>query len=205
MLLLQAAGAYRMTAFRALTSGALRLLGAWCLAFLLVAAVMVFAKVADHYSRIWLATFFAGGLAALVASVWPAYDSATPTTGASPEGASVAYEAYTPERLAARLRSSVQEELQRTKPTGYTTVLKLLQIMADKGLVVRDEDQRAHVYHAAASRESTQRQLVDDLADRAFGGSAMALAMRALDTRRATRAELAEIRRLLDEHERRAR
>ena len=99
----------------------------------------------------------------------------------------------------------VQEELQRAKPTGYTTVLKLLQIMADKGLVVRDEDQRAHVYHAAASRESTQRQLVDDLADRAFGGSAMALAMRALDTRRATRAELAEIRRLLNEHERRAR
>ncbi|MBY0256576.1 undecaprenyl-phosphate glucose phosphotransferase [Methylobacterium sp.] len=66
VLLLQAAGAYRMTAFRALTNGALRLLGAWCLAFLLVAAVMVFAKVADHYSRVWLATFFAGGLAALV-------------------------------------------------------------------------------------------------------------------------------------------
>ncbi len=99
----------------------------------------------------------------------------------------------------------VQDHLQRTRPTGYTTVLKLLQIMADKGLVLRDEDQRAHVYRAVPSQESTQRQLVDDLAARAFGGSALALAMRALDTQRATRAELAEIRRLLDEHERRVR
>ena len=96
----------------------------------------------------------------------------------------------------------VQDYVQQTKPTGYTTVLKLLQIMADKGLVRRDETQRAHVYHAVASQERTQRQLVDDLAARAFGGSAMALAMRAIGSRRATRTELAQIRQMLDDVER---
>jgi BlaI family penicillinase repressor len=95
--------------------------------------------------------------------------------------------------------------LDGSKPTGYTTVLKLLQIMTDKGLVVRDETQRAHVYQPRASREATQTRLVAELADRAFGGSAMALAMRAIGSRKATRAELAEIRRLLDEAEGRAR
>ena len=95
--------------------------------------------------------------------------------------------------------------LDASRPTGYTTVLKLLQIMTDKRLVVRDETQRAHVYQPRASRESTQTRLVAELADRAFGGSAMALAMRAIGSRKATRAELAEIRRLLDEAEGRAR
>ena len=95
--------------------------------------------------------------------------------------------------------------LDASRPTGYTTVLKLLQIMTDKGLVDRDETQRAHVYQPRVSREATQARLVAELADRAFGGSAMALAMRAIGSRKATRAELAEMRRLLDEAEGRAR
>ena len=95
--------------------------------------------------------------------------------------------------------------LDASRPTGYTTVLKLLQIMTDKGLVDRDETQRAHVYQPRVSREATQTRLVAELADRAFGGSAMALAMRAIGSRKATRAELAEMRRLLDEAEGRAR
>ena len=95
--------------------------------------------------------------------------------------------------------------LDASRPTGYTTVLKLLQIMTDKGLVDRDETQRAHVYQPRVSREATQTRLVAELADRAFGGSAMTLAMRAIGSRKATRAELAEMRRLLDEAEGRAR
>jgi predicted transcriptional regulator len=95
--------------------------------------------------------------------------------------------------------------LDRSRPTGYTTVLKLLQIMTDKGLVDRDETQRAHVYRPRGSREATQTRLIAELADRAFGGSAMALAMRAIGSRKATRAELAEMRRLLDDVEGRTR
>ncbi|HZU24263.1 MAG TPA: BlaI/MecI/CopY family transcriptional regulator, partial [Bryobacteraceae bacterium] len=81
-------------------------------------------------------------------------------------------------------------------------VLKLMQIMAEKGLVRRNEDQRAHVYSAVAPREKTQRQLVGDLLDRAFAGSASQLVMQALATKRATAAELAQIRDMLDEFER---
>ena len=95
--------------------------------------------------------------------------------------------------------------LDRLRPTGYTTVLKLLQIMTDKGLVDRDETQRAHVYRPRGTREATQTRLIAELADRAFGGSAMALAMRAIGSRKATRAELAEMRRLLDDVEGRTR
>jgi predicted transcriptional regulator len=82
---------------------------------------------------------------------------------------------------------------------GYTTTLKLMQIMAEKGLVRRDEGARSHVYEAAAPRERTLRRLVGDLVERAFGGSAGQLVLHALATRRASREELAEIRRLLDE------
>ncbi len=96
----------------------------------------------------------------------------------------------------------VHEHLNETKPTGYTTVLKVMQIMADKGLVRRNEDQRAHVYTPIAPRETTQRQLVGDLLDRAFGGSAPQLVMQALASRRATPDELAKIRHMLDEFER---
>src|SRR5688572_7062122 len=86
--------------------------------------------------------------------------------------------------------------------TGYTTVLKLLQIMTDKGLVRRDESRRSHVYRAAAAAEQTQRRLVSDLIERAFAGSAAKLVMQALATRPASEKELAEIRSLLDAAER---
>jgi len=87
------------------------------------------------------------------------------------------------------------------KPTQYTTVLKLLQIMAEKGLVKRDEAQRAHVYEASRPRAWTQRQLAGDLLQRAFGGSAAGLVLGALSARPASREELAAIRKLLDEYE----
>ncbi|HET9225543.1 MAG TPA: BlaI/MecI/CopY family transcriptional regulator [Thermoanaerobaculia bacterium] len=92
----------------------------------------------------------------------------------------------------------IHEEMARRSPTGYTTVLKLLQIMTEKRLVERDESQRAHVYVARLPEEQTLGQLVGDLLDRAFEGSSSRLVMRALESRPATREELAEIRRLLD-------
>jgi BlaI family penicillinase repressor len=96
----------------------------------------------------------------------------------------------------------VQEDLGRDRPTGYTTALKLLQIMTDKGLVRRDEARRTHVYHTACTEEQTQGQLLRDLIRRAFGGSARKLVMRALASEEASAAELGEIRRLLDQIER---
>lgn len=95
----------------------------------------------------------------------------------------------------------VQERLDRDDPIGYTTVLKLLQIMLEKGLVTRDESQRAHVYAAAVSEPATQRRLLDDLMERAFGGSARRLVMQALDDERVSAGELDEIRALLDQLE----
>jgi BlaI family penicillinase repressor len=92
----------------------------------------------------------------------------------------------------------VHDILTRERPTAYTTALKLLQIMTDKGLVRRDEADRTHIYHARLSEEQTQRQLVRDLLDRAFGGSSTKLVMQALATTRASAEELSEIRRLLD-------
>lgn len=92
----------------------------------------------------------------------------------------------------------VHEQLSAGKPTGYTTVLKLLQIMAEKDLVRRDAKQRAHVYQASVPREKTQSQLVRDLVDKAFGGSASNLVMHALSSKRASAEELAEIRKTLD-------
>jgi predicted transcriptional regulator len=96
----------------------------------------------------------------------------------------------------------VHEVLEADKPTGYTTVLKLLQIMTAKGMVVRNEDARAHVYEARQPAESTKRQLVSDLVQRAFSGSASELMMHALSGKKTSRAEIDEIRRMLDEHER---
>lgn len=92
----------------------------------------------------------------------------------------------------------VHEDVSRAQGTGYTTVLKLLQIMTDKGLVVRDESERAHVYEARHSAQKTQRQLLADLTDRAFGGSPARLVMQALSGRKTSAAELTEIRELLD-------
>jgi predicted transcriptional regulator len=92
----------------------------------------------------------------------------------------------------------VQEALGGERASGYTTVLKLLQIMTEKGLVRRDETARAHVYAAAVEESRTQRRLVKDLVDRAFGGSAAKLVMQALAGRRASAEEIERIRELLD-------
>jgi BlaI family transcriptional regulator, penicillinase repressor len=99
----------------------------------------------------------------------------------------------------------VHETISARKPTQYTTVLKTLQIMAEKGLVRRDEKQRAHIYEAARPKEWTQQQLAGDLLQRAFNGSARSLLVGALSARKASKAELAELRRLLDEYEEGAR
>jgi BlaI family penicillinase repressor len=96
----------------------------------------------------------------------------------------------------------VHQVLEGEKPTGYTTVLKLLQIMTAKGMVTRNEDARAHVYEARLPAENTKRQLVSDLVQRAFAGSASQLMMHALSGKKTTPAEIDEIRRMLDEHER---
>src|SRR6476660_9431920 len=89
----------------------------------------------------------------------------------------------------------VHERLAVERPAAYTTALKLLQIMTEKGLVERDERDRTHIYRARLSEEQTQRQLIRDLVDRAFDGSASKLVMQALASRRATPDELREIRR----------
>jgi predicted transcriptional regulator len=94
---------------------------------------------------------------------------------------------------------AVQEELQ--DDTGYTTVLKMLQIMTEKGLVKRDESERSHVYQPAFSEQSVQQRLVGHLLERAFGGSAQKLVLQALATKKSSPKELAEIRKLLDQME----
>lgn len=95
----------------------------------------------------------------------------------------------------------VHDDLSHTQDTGYTTVLKLLQIMTDKGLVVRDESQRAHVYATRETQQRTQRQLLGDLIDRAFGGSPANLVMQALSGTKASAEELSAIRQLLEKME----
>ena len=94
----------------------------------------------------------------------------------------------------------VNDTLSASRDTGYTTTLKLMQIMAEKGLVTRDERDRSHVYSAKLSQDQTQRQLVTDLVDRAFGGSAAALVLQALSAHPASSEELGEIQRLIDEY-----
>jgi len=103
--------------------------------------------------------------------------------------------------------SSVREVHQimlETRGAGYTTVLKLMQIMARKGLVVRDERERTHVYRAALAQEQTQRQLLTDLLDRAFDGSASQLILQALASKRTSPDEMEEIRKILDQAQRRS-
>jgi predicted transcriptional regulator len=95
----------------------------------------------------------------------------------------------------------VHEVISRNKAAGYTTILKLLQIMTEKGLVQRNEEQRAHVYEPRLAKEQTQRQLLGDLLERAFGGSATELVMQALSTKKASPDELAGIREILDKLE----
>ena len=96
----------------------------------------------------------------------------------------------------------VHKVLEATKRTGYTTVLKFMQIMAEKGLLNRDESSFAHVYQAQIPQEQTERTLVADLLERAFEGSTSRLVMRALAAKKATPEELSEIRKILKRHER---
>ena len=96
----------------------------------------------------------------------------------------------------------IQRVLNESKPTGYTTVLKTIQIMTGKGLVDRDEKQRPQIYSARYPREHTQRQLLHDLAARAFGGSVKALVLQALAGRKSSPQELEEMERLLERVER---
>ncbi len=92
----------------------------------------------------------------------------------------------------------VHEILHRRDGTGYTTALKMLQIMHDKGLVARDESQRAHVYRAAVSKERTQKKFLSDMLQRVFDGSPSRLVLQALGDHKASREELREIRALLN-------
>lgn len=101
-------------------------------------------------------------------------------------------------RLGPSTVRDVHDVLRRKRPTGYTTVLKLLQIMTEKGLVTRNEQDRAHVYAASHTEDVAQQRLVSDLVDRAFDGSARKLILQALATRRTSPEEIEEIRRLLD-------
>lgn len=93
----------------------------------------------------------------------------------------------------------VHEELSRSRPTRYTTALKLMQIMTEKGLLCRDETQRAHIYKPSIARQKTLRQLTRDLLDRAFAGSSERLVMHALRAKKVSAKELAKIRDMLDE------
>src|SRR3954447_3998510 len=104
-------------------------------------------------------------------------------------------------RRGASTVKDVHEERARSSPTGYTTTLKQLQIMAEKGLVTRDESQRAHLYAARCPEEQTQAQLGGGLLARAFDGAAARLVQRALSSRPASPEELAEIRQWLDQLE----
>lgn len=92
----------------------------------------------------------------------------------------------------------VHDVLRPSISTGYTTTLKLLQVMHAKGLVKRDDAQRAHVYRAAVSKERTQKRFLLDMVQRVFGGSSSQLVLHALGSQRASREELDEIRRLLN-------
>jgi BlaI family transcriptional regulator, penicillinase repressor len=103
--------------------------------------------------------------------------------------------------LWARGQSTVREVAEAMGREGaYTTILKLLQIMTDKGLVRRDESARTHVYKATASEDQTKRQLVADLVDKVFEGSSAKLVLQALSARAASPEEIDEIKKLLDSH-----
>ena len=92
----------------------------------------------------------------------------------------------------------VNEKISEKKEVGYTTTLKLMQIMVEKGLASRDTSSRRHLYEANIPRADTQGHLLRKLADMAFGGSPVRLAMKALDEQSATKDEIRELRRLLD-------
>ncbi len=96
----------------------------------------------------------------------------------------------------------IQRMLNEVKPTGYTTVLKMLQIMTEKGLVDRDETRRPQIYRARHTREHTQQQLLNNLLDRAFGGSVRTLVLQALAAKKSSPEELEAMEKLLDKFER---
>lgn len=104
-------------------------------------------------------------------------------------------------RLGPSTVREVHEVLAKERATQYTTTLKMMQIMAEKGLLERDERTRSHVYSAGQPRERTQSQLAGHLLERAFGGSARSLLLGALSAKKASREEVAELRKLLDEYE----
>jgi BlaI family transcriptional regulator, penicillinase repressor len=98
----------------------------------------------------------------------------------------------------------VHETIARRRPTQYTTVLKQMQVMTEKGLLRRNDEERAHIYEAARPRDWTQRQLASDILRRAFDGCTSTLMMGVLSSRRPSKKELAELRALLDEYESRS-
>ena len=98
----------------------------------------------------------------------------------------------------------VVEVIEKRKATHYTTILKLMQIMHQKDLVIRDEKGKAHIYKVAQKQELTQRNAVSDLLEKVFSGSAAKLVQHVLETKAATREELAEIRRMISEAEAKA-
>ena len=95
----------------------------------------------------------------------------------------------------------VNEAMSRDENTGYTTTLKLMQIMTEKGLLLRDDSQFKHVYRPALTEEKAQKQLVGDLLEKAFSGSAEKLVMRALSAKKVSAKELASIKKMLDDFE----
>lgn len=95
----------------------------------------------------------------------------------------------------------VNEEMAKEQRTGYTTTLKLMQIMSDKGLLIRDDSKFQHIYKPAVSEEKTQKQVIGDLLDRVFSGSAGKLVMRALSAKKVSADELAKIKKIIEEIE----
>jgi predicted transcriptional regulator len=93
----------------------------------------------------------------------------------------------------------VHEAVNQQRPVGYTSVLKIFQIMTEKGLVEREEAGKAHIYHAVVSQKATQNQMLRDLSERLFSGSAAQLAMHALSMEQASSEELDELRRLIEQ------
>jgi BlaI family transcriptional regulator, penicillinase repressor len=96
----------------------------------------------------------------------------------------------------------VNEQMNKLQKTGYTTTLKLMQIMTEKGLLLRDDSKFQHVYQPALSEEKTQKQVVGDLLDKVFAGSAEKLVMRALSAKKVSPAELAKIKKMIQQIER---
>ena len=102
-------------------------------------------------------------------------------------------------RLGPSTVRQAHEELSAVKPWQYSTTLKLMQIMAGKGLLMRDDSERSHVYRPAVGREVTQQQLVRRLVDRAFGGSVRSLPVGALDATRSSKKELSELLEMIED------